>query len=76
VSTDEGTIETSRAKARYKSPFLAHQLSVFSAPANYGVVKTARSSSEAVLQTMKHTMIYPGSGLPSEVIALRLAVRY
>jgi uncharacterized membrane protein (Fun14 family) len=38
--------------------------------ANYGVVKIARSSSEMVLQTMKHTMIYPSSGPSAEVIAL------
>jgi hypothetical protein len=37
-------------------------MSVFSAPAKYGVVKIARSSSEAVLRTMKHTVIYPSSG--------------
>jgi hypothetical protein len=35
------------------------------------VVKIARSSSEMVLQTTKHTMIYPGSGPSLEVIALR-----
>jgi hypothetical protein len=35
-------------------------LSVFSAPTNYRVVKIARSSSEVVLRTMKHTMTYPG----------------
>jgi hypothetical protein len=29
VITDERTIRTSRGKALYKSPFLAHQLSVF-----------------------------------------------
>jgi hypothetical protein len=49
-------------------------LSVFSAPANYGAVKIARSSFDVVLQTMKHTMIYPSSGPSSEVIALRLVV--
>jgi hypothetical protein len=38
------------------------------------VVKIARSSFDMVLQTIKHTMIYPGSGLSSEVIALHLAV--
>jgi hypothetical protein len=37
-------------------------LMVFSAPANYRVVKIARFSSEVVLLTVKHTMIYPGSG--------------
>jgi hypothetical protein len=35
------------------------------------VVKITRSSSEMVLQTTKHTMIYPDSGPSLEVIALR-----
>jgi hypothetical protein len=74
VSADEGTIKMSRQKARYNYPYLARQLSVFSAPANNGVVKIARSSFEVVWQTMKHTIIYHGSGPSSEVIALRLAV--
>jgi hypothetical protein len=34
----------------------------------------ARSSSEVVLQTMKHTMIYPGSDPSSKAIALRPVV--
>jgi hypothetical protein len=63
-------IETSKGRARCKSPYLVHQLLVFSAPANYGVVKIARFSSEVVLQTMKHTMIYPCFGPFSEIIAL------
>jgi hypothetical protein len=46
---------------------------VFSAPTKYSVVKIACSSSEVVLQTMKHTMIYPGSGPSLEVVALRPA---
>jgi hypothetical protein len=45
-------------------------MSVFSAPANYGVVKIVRSSFDVVLQTIKHTMIFPGSGPSSEVIVL------
>jgi hypothetical protein len=45
-------------------------VSVFCADKNR-VVKIARSSSEMVLQTTKHTMIYPGSGPSLEVIALR-----
>jgi hypothetical protein len=49
VSVDEGTIETSKGKARCKSPYLACQLSVFSALANYGVVKITHSNSEVVL---------------------------
>jgi hypothetical protein len=38
------------------------------------VVKIARSNSEMVLRTIKHTMIYPSSGLSLEVIALRPVV--
>jgi hypothetical protein len=45
-------------------------LSVFFAPTNYGVVKIARSSFKVVLQTIKHTMIYPILGPSSEVIAI------
>jgi hypothetical protein len=48
-SFDEGTIKTSTRKACYKSPFLAHQLSVFFVPARYRVVKIARSYSYVVL---------------------------
>jgi hypothetical protein len=70
----EGTIETSREKACYKSPFLARQLSMFLARARHGVVKIARYSPEVVLRTTKHTVIYPGSGPFLEVIALRPAV--
>jgi hypothetical protein len=44
-------------------------LSEFFAPTRYRVVKIVHSSSEVVLRTMKHTVIYPSSG-PSEVIAL------
>jgi hypothetical protein len=55
---------------RYKSRFLAHQLSVFFAPVKYGVVKIAHSSSKVVLRTIKHTMIYPYSGPSSEAIVL------
>jgi hypothetical protein len=47
---------------------------VFSAPTNYKVVKIVHSSSDVVLRTMKHTMIYPGLGPSSEVIALGPAV--
>jgi hypothetical protein len=42
--------------------------------ARYWVVKIARSSSEVVLRTTKHTVIYHGSSPSSEVIALRPAV--
>jgi hypothetical protein len=38
------------------------QLSVFSAPARYRAVKIVRSSFEMVLRTIKHIVIYPGSG--------------
>jgi hypothetical protein len=48
----------------------AAYLSVFFAPARYMEVKIARSYSEVVSQTTKHTMIYPGSGPSLEVIAL------
>jgi hypothetical protein len=34
------------------------------------VVKIMCSSSEMILQTTKHTMIYPGSGSSLEIIAL------
>jgi hypothetical protein len=49
---------------------------VFSAPARYMVVNITRSCSEVVLRTIKHTMVYPGSGPSLEVIALRPAVSY
>jgi hypothetical protein len=38
------------------------------------VVKITHSSSEMLLQTIKHAMIYPGSSPSSEVIALCLVV--
>jgi hypothetical protein len=62
--------ERQEEKCDANPPYPTHQLSVFSAPANYGVVKIVCSSSEVVLQTMKHTMIYPSSSPSSEVIAL------
>jgi hypothetical protein len=49
VNVDKGTIGMSKEKAHYKSPFLVHQLSVFSAMAKYMVVKITCSSSEVVL---------------------------
>jgi hypothetical protein len=49
---------------------------MFFAPARYRVVKIARSNFEVVLQITKHTIIYPGSGSSSEVIALHLTVWY
>jgi hypothetical protein len=54
VYIEEGTIRRSREKVRYKSPFLACQLSMFFAPIRYRVVKIACSCSEMVLQTMKN----------------------
>jgi hypothetical protein len=71
---DNGTIETSREKARCKSPYLASELSVFFAMTRYRVVKIMYSCSEVVLRTIKHTIIYPGSGPSLEVIALCPAV--
>jgi hypothetical protein len=73
-SADEGTIGRSRGKARCKSLFLVRQLLVFFAPTRYRVVKIVCSSSDVILQIMKHTMIYPGSAPSSEVIALRPVV--
>jgi hypothetical protein len=66
----ELTIGTSRGKARYKSPFLVNQQSVFFTLARYKVVKIAHSSFELVLQTIRHTVIYPSSSPYLEVIAL------
>jgi hypothetical protein len=73
---DEWTIRTFKGKSHYKSSFLACQLSVFSASAKYRVVKFAHFSSEMILQTMKHTVIYPDSGPSLEVIALCPTVWY
>jgi hypothetical protein len=73
-SFGEGTIRTSRGKAHCKSPFLAHQLSVFFALARYRVVKIAHYSFEVVLRTTKHTVVYSSLGPSLKVIALRLAV--
>jgi hypothetical protein len=44
---------------------------VFSTPAKYRVVKITCSSSEVVLRTMKHVVIYPSSDPSLEVIVLR-----
>jgi hypothetical protein len=51
---DDGTIGTSRGKARCKSPFLACQQLVFFAPPRYTVVKIVGSYSDVALQTMKN----------------------
>jgi hypothetical protein len=74
ASADKRTIKTSREKAQCKSPYQTRQLSVFSTPANYGVVKITRSSSEMVLLTIEHIMINPGSGPFLEVIVIRPVV--
>jgi hypothetical protein len=71
---DEGTIIISRGKASCKSLFLAHQLLVFFASGRYNVVKSTRSYSRVVLQTTKHTIVYPGSDPSLEVIALHPVV--
>jgi hypothetical protein len=47
---------------------------VFFALVRYRVVNIAHFSSEVVLQTMNHTVIYPGSVPSLEVIALCPAV--
>jgi hypothetical protein len=47
---------------------------VFFAPARYMVVKIARFSSEVVLQTIKHMMIYPSLDPSLKIIALHIAV--
>jgi hypothetical protein len=70
VRADEGTIGRYRGKARCKSPYLEHQLSAFFAPAGYIMVKIVHSSYEVVLQTTKHTVIYPDSGPSLEAITL------
>jgi hypothetical protein len=51
----------------------AQTISVFCTGKNKEV-KITPSSSEMVLQTTKHTMIYPGPGPSLEVIAIRPAV--
>jgi hypothetical protein len=73
VIADERTIRTSRGIAHCKSPFLAHQLSMFFAPARYRVVNLIYSCSEVVLQTTKHIIVYPGLCPYLELIALHPA---
>jgi hypothetical protein len=55
----------------------------FFAPARYRVVKIVRSSPEVVLQTMKYTVIYPGSSPllrgnspTSSGLILKMNIRY
>jgi hypothetical protein len=73
-SFGEGTIRTSRGKARWKSPYLARQMSMLFAPARYRVVKIVHSYSEVVLRTTKHTMVYPALGPSLKVIDLHQTV--
>jgi hypothetical protein len=75
-SFGDGIIRTSRRKAHCKSPLLAHQLSVFFAPARCRVVKITCSCSEVILRTTKHTIVYSGSGPCYKVIALHPAFLY
>jgi hypothetical protein len=49
TSEDQGTIRTSGRKVRCEFTIIVCQLSVFFAPANYGLVKIARCSSEVLL---------------------------
>jgi hypothetical protein len=74
VSSDDGTIRTSRGKACCKFPFPACQLSVFFALAIYRVVKITRSYFETVLRTTKHIIIYPSLDPSCKVIAIHPAV--
>jgi hypothetical protein len=53
-SFSEGTIETSRGKTHFKSPFLGCQLLVFFVLTRYRVVKIVRSCFKMVLRTMKN----------------------
>jgi hypothetical protein len=73
----DSTLTPDRAMAKLlqvKTYYMICVLSVFSTPANYGVVMITRSSSEVVLQTLKHTMIYPCLGPSSKVLARRPVV--
>jgi hypothetical protein len=49
ASAEEGIIKTSRGKARCKSTFMVHQLLMFFAPVDSGVVKIVHSSFKVVL---------------------------
>jgi hypothetical protein len=61
-------------KRRKQCPQRIITVSVFYAPTNYGVVKIAYFSSMVVLQTTKHTIIYPSSSPSSDVIVLHPVV--
>jgi hypothetical protein len=62
-----------QTKARYKSPFLTHQLFMFSAPANNRVYKIVRFQFRGGLTNNEHIRVYPSLGPSLEVIALRPA---
>jgi hypothetical protein len=49
---------------------------MFFALVRYRVVKIICSSSKVLMKTMKHIVIYPGSGPSLDVIVLRLVVCY
>jgi hypothetical protein len=77
TNTDDGTIRTSRGKARCKSPFQACQWPVFFAPVRYRVVKITCSYSKVVMRTMENYKSHYSLSCFStcyEVIALRPAL--
>jgi hypothetical protein len=63
-----------RKKLNINKYFDHMKLSVLFALTRYRVLKIAHSFSKVVLQTTKHTMVYPSSGPSLEVIALRPTV--
>jgi hypothetical protein len=63
-----------RKKLNINKYFDHMKLSVLFALTRYRVLKIAHSCSKVVLQTTKHTMVYPSSGPSLEVIALRPTV--
>jgi hypothetical protein len=75
IASDTIRFHSSRATRWSKSTRHWSTIGVFCTGKNR-VVKIAYSSSEMVLWTTKHTMIYSGSGPSSEVIALHPAVWY
>jgi hypothetical protein len=75
VILDEETIETFRRKHATNPPSWHINYGVFYT-GKKKVVKITCSSSDVVLQTTKHTVIYPGPGPSLEVIALHPAACY
>jgi hypothetical protein len=74
ASGDEGTIGTSRGKSTLQIPLPSMPtVNIFYTSKNR-VVNIVRSSSEMVLRTTKHIIIYPSSGPSLEVITLRPVV--